>query len=107
MKSGNLFEQIPSALPKELCETLASNGAVRIERILSKGQSSPKEGWYDQDHHEWVLLLRGGALLRIEGRQELIKLIAGSYLEIPAHQKHRVEWTVPDTETVWLAVHYP
>ena len=25
---------------------------------------------------------------------------------IPAHTKHRVEWTTPDEPTIWLAVHY-
>jgi cupin 2 domain-containing protein len=30
----------------------------------------------------------------------------GDYVHIPAHQRHRVEWTEPDQKTVWLALHY-
>ena len=30
----------------------------------------------------------------------------GDFVNIPAHKKHRVEWTTPDEPTVWLAVHY-
>jgi cupin 2 domain-containing protein len=25
---------------------------------------------------------------------------------IPAHQRHRGEWTTPGEPTIWLAVHY-
>jgi cupin 2 domain-containing protein len=30
----------------------------------------------------------------------------GDFVKIPAHQKHRVDWTTPDELTVWLAVWY-
>ena len=30
----------------------------------------------------------------------------GDFVNIPAHKRHRVEWTTPDEPTVWLAVHY-
>ena len=30
----------------------------------------------------------------------------GDFMNIPAHTKHRVEWTTPDEPTIWLAVHY-
>jgi len=30
----------------------------------------------------------------------------GDYLLIPAHKRHRVEWTKPDIETLWLAIHF-
>jgi cupin 2 domain-containing protein len=31
----------------------------------------------------------------------------GDWLEIPARCRHRVAWTDPNQETVWLAVHCP
>jgi cupin 2 domain-containing protein len=31
---------------------------------------------------------------------------AGDWINIPAHRKHRVEWTTPDEKTVWVAVFY-
>jgi cupin 2 domain-containing protein len=49
---GNLFTDLPSAIPEELTDVLASSNSVRIERIVSTGHSSPKEFWYDQDEHE-------------------------------------------------------
>jgi len=34
------------------------------------------------------------------------KQLQFDYINIPAHQKHRVEWTTSDEPTVWLAVFY-
>lgn len=77
---------------------------VRIERIVSRGHRSPDDFWYDQDELEWVLLVSGRARLQLEGQTDLIELTAGDYLEIPAHLKHRLQWTDPNQDTVWLAV---
>jgi cupin 2 domain-containing protein len=30
----------------------------------------------------------------------------GDHVHIPAHRRHRVEWTDPAQPTVWLAVHH-
>lgn len=106
MKSANLFQNIPRQLPEELMETLAGSGQVRIERIVSRGQHSPPGFWYDQEQHEWVVLLKGAASLRIAGCDEPVQLAPGDYLNIPAHVKHRVESTSMTEDTVWLAVFY-
>ena len=37
---------------------------------------------------------------------EYMTMEVGDYVAIPAHRKHRVAWTDPDTETLWLAVFY-
>lgn len=105
--SGSLLAPIPDNLSEEFTEILADAGAVRIERIISRGQSSPEGFWYDQDEAEFVLLLRGRAGLRLEGREKVLTLQPGDYLVIPAHLRHRVEWTDVAEETVWLAVFYP
>lgn len=78
---------------------------IRIERILSKGQTSPESGWYDQDEHEWMVVLQGAGTIAFEDGSE-VKLAAGDYLNIPARQRHKVSWTDPETVTVWLAVFY-
>ena len=105
MKSENLFQSIPAVIEEEIFETLLQNDDVKIERIISKGHQSPESGWYDESKNEWVIVLKGEAIIAFEsGEQE--KLVAGSYINIPTHRKHRVAWTKPDTETVWLAVHY-
>lgn len=104
MEIGNLFASIPPQLPQELTETIARAAHVRIERIVSLGQASPSDFWYAQPEHEFVLLLQGAARLQIE--DEVLELEPGDWIDIPARQKHRVEWTTPDEPTVWLAVFY-
>ena len=63
MHTGNLLGQIPSPLPSEVFADLVSTNNVRIERILSQGQQTPTGEWFDQDEHEWVLLVQGEAIL--------------------------------------------
>ncbi|MGI9276946.1 MAG: cupin domain-containing protein [Endozoicomonas sp.] len=102
----NLFQDIPETLPEELVEVLAEGGNVRIERIVSRGHQTPEGEWYDQDWDEWVVLLSGQAKLEIEGRAGLLEMKAGDHIVLPAHQRHRVAWTAPDQDSVWLAVHF-
>jgi cupin 2 domain-containing protein len=101
----NLFASIPDDLRSELLETLLETPHVRIERIVSLGQASPDGLWYDQARHEFVVLLKGAARLRFES-EEPIELVPGDSLGIPAHRRHRVEWTTPDEPTIWLALFY-
>ena len=101
----NLLKNIPDQLPGELFETLVKTDAIHIERIISKGHTSPKEGWYDQGQNEWVMLLKGAARLAFEVGNE-VNMGPGDSLEIPAHVKHKVVWTDPEEETVWVAVLY-
>ena len=101
----NLFEAIPEDLSNEVFEQLAAGGSARIERIVSKGHRSPASGWYDQAQDEWVAVLSGEAVLEFEGRPP-VTLQPGDYLTIPAHRRHRVAWTAPQVETIWLAVHF-
>ena len=102
---SNMFDDIPAGLPEELVQTLLGKPGLRIERIVSLGHASPEGFWYDQEASEWVLLLKGAARLRFEG-EEPIELGPGSFVNIPARKRHRVEWTDPGEATIWLAVHY-
>jgi len=102
--TANLFSDLPSNLPDELFTTLLAASNLRIERIVSHGHASPEGFWYDQDQHEWVVVLKGASRLSIDGAAKVLK--PGDFVNIPAHQKHRVEWTTPDEPTVWLAVFY-
>ncbi|HOG65467.1 MAG TPA: cupin domain-containing protein [Spirochaetota bacterium] len=97
----HLLEDLPDAQSAEVIEILAESPGVRIERIVSGGQASPPGFWYDQDEHEWVMLLSGTASLRWEDGTVTV-LETGEALEIPPHLKHRVENTTD--QTVWLAV---
>jgi len=106
--SGNLFAHLPeSPQAEETFETLAGGAAgVRVERIVSTGQTSAEDDWYDQAESEWVAVLRGAARLQIEGENAERSLGPGDWLLLPAHCRHRVTWTSQDEPTVWLAVHY-
>ena len=102
--SSNLFADLPRDLPNELISTLAESKGIRIERIVSHGHASPEGFWYDQAHSEWVIVLQGQARLRFEDR--VLEMASGDFVNIAAHQKHRVDWTTPDQPTVWLVVFY-
>ena len=101
----NLLEGLAASLPEEAVLVLAAGRGVRVERIVSHGHASPPGFWYAQDQHEWVMVASGAARLAFEGR-EPVEMVAGSFVNIPAHQRHRVEWTDPNRPTVWLAIHY-
>jgi len=104
VRVGNLYS-LPDRLPdKEIADDLVPGRSVRVERIISSGQSTPPGDWYDQDADEWVALLQGQAVLTYsDGRT--VTLGAGDHLIIPAHVRHRVEQTSGDPPCIWLAVH--
>lgn len=105
MNPDNIFSVIPDKSGQEAIEQLLVKKDIKIERIISKGHKSPETGWHDQELNEWVLVLKGKATLAFED-QTSVDLIEGSYINIPSHTKHKVTWTDPNRETIWLAVHY-
>lgn len=102
----NLFAELPVTLADEQFTELLARPGLRIERIVSTGQCSPPDFWYDQPEGEWVLVLQGEARLRFADEAEPRSLQAGDFVDIPPHCRHRVDWTHPDQTTVWLAIHY-
>lgn len=105
MNSKNIFSNVPESLPEELFENIVSTENCKIERIISRGHTTPKDEWYNQDKNEFVMVLKGNAELLFEEKNQVIKMKEGDYINIPAHVKHRVEKT--DKEgTVWLTVFY-
>ena len=115
MNKKNIF-QLPTDLPlaneSELFDLIfqqkrTNNKKLHIERIVSTGQQSPADGtWYDQDNHEWVILLEGEATLMFEEKAEAVTLQKGDYLHIPPHCRHRVIQTSEKPPCVWLAIHF-
>jgi cupin 2 domain-containing protein len=106
VRAGNLFADLPAKPAAEHFAQLLSAPHVTIERIVSYGQSSPADFWYDQDRAEWVMLVRGSAAILLADETVPRELKAGDYLHIPAHTRHRVVRTDPDQATIWLAVYY-
>jgi len=101
----NIYEGIPDRIDQEFLEVLMENNSFRIERIISRGHSSPQNYWYDQPSNEFVLLISGSAEIKFE-KEKTIYLKPGDYLAIPARKKHRVEKTDPAVDTVWFTIHY-
>ncbi|MCF8239936.1 MAG: cupin domain-containing protein [Melioribacteraceae bacterium] len=105
MSVKNIFDDIPVHQEEEIFNILVEKENVKVERIISEGHASPPGFWYDQDKNEMVLLLSGSSEILFDNGNRY-KLQKGDYLNIPAHQKHRVEMTEPNTKTIWLAVFY-
>ena len=104
--TNNLFSGITTEIPQEISEVILKTSAFHLERIISAGQATPPGQWYDQETQEWVVLLTGAAALLFEGEDRVRIMHPGDYLLIPAHCRHRVEWTDPGQKTVWLALHF-
>lgn len=102
LEAQSLFADLTSTSTEEIFTTLLEKAGVKIERIDSHGQASPEGFWYDQPQDEWVLLVKGAAVLEIADQPPLT-LKAGDHLLIPAHIRHRVASTSADA--LWLAVH--
>lgn len=100
----NLFDVPGQELPDELCDVLLQEEGMRIERIVSTGQASPEGFWYDQEEAEWVTLLQGEAEIGFERGVKTLK--AGEYILLPAHCRHRVNWTSREPACIWLCVFY-
>jgi cupin 2 domain-containing protein len=103
----DLLAAVPAAgASQEIFETLIAGRGWKLERIVSHGHATPAEHWYDQDQAEWVMVLAGAARLSFEGEPEPTCLRTGQAVLIPAHRRHRVEWTDPCEPTVWVALHF-
>jgi cupin 2 domain-containing protein len=107
VKTGTLKRDLPARpLPDEVVDLLVEREGLRIERIVSTGQTTPQGQWYDEDTGEWVLVVAGAARLRVEGEATDRELGEGDWIFVPAHCRHRVTWTRAEPPTVWLAIHF-
>jgi len=106
MKTQNIYQidNLPATDSIELFEQILNKKNTKIERIISTGQITPDDQWYDQESDEWVILLQGNATIEFENA-EYTQLSKGDYLLIPAHRKHRVSFTSSAPPCIWLAVH--
>jgi cupin 2 domain-containing protein len=102
IEKNNIFKQISGAAGAEEFLTVLESKSIKIQRIVSHASSTPENKWYDQAYTEWVLVVRGHAVLEFEAGKR-IQLDEGDYLAIPPHVRHRVDETGP--ETIWLVVH--
>ncbi len=101
IRVDNLFANLPELSESEQSLILFENRSIKIQRIVSESYNSPAGFWYDQDEDEWVIVLRGEAILEFEGG-ELVRMKDGDHVTITRHVRHRVQQT--DPKTIWLAV---
>jgi cupin 2 domain-containing protein len=101
---SNLFSLPKNPTGEEIFEPLLEGRNVRVERIVSSGQSTPEGVWMDQELDEWVALLQGRGVVGYENGVT-VELGPGDWIFIPAHTRHRVESTSPEPPCIWLAVH--
>ena len=99
----NLLDSIPVSSQKEIFETLIKNDTIKIERIVSYGQITPQNYWYNQTQDEFVLIVSGAAKIKYDN-ETIYHLKENDSLNIPAFQKHQVIYT--NNPTVWLAIFY-
>ena len=102
----NIFHDFPTQKDGEYFESLVSNSSFKFERIISFGSINGDSPWYDQDNDEWVMVVKGNAILLFSDPEREVRLSSGDYILIKAHEKHCVKWTDPSQETIWLALHF-
>ena len=101
----NVFKDYNPLSKEEIFETLFKNDEILIERIVSYGNISPDDQWYDQEKDEWVVLLDGNAKLEFQDHK-IVELTKGEFIHIPAHYKHKVIYTSIEPICIWLAFHF-
>ena len=102
-----LTKNIPSLilieLPNKVIEVLLISEKIRVEYIASKEQTSPEAGWNHQDENYWLIVWSGYGVIEYNNGDK-VTLKQGNYLNIKAHEQHRVIETSADETTVWLAL---
>lgn len=95
---NNIYHSREPDENSETFVTVFQNNSLKIESIRS-WLKTPGEV-YDQEHDEWVLLVRGEAYLQIN--EQILHLSAGDYCFIPKRTQHQVLSTSNDA--LWLGV---
>ena len=94
VQAGNLFGDVSAASAgKETFSEIFARPGLKIERIISHGQASPPDFWYDQAWNEWVIVLKGSATLRFEDEPATRALGAGDYVFRKETPPRRVDRT--------------
>jgi cupin 2 domain-containing protein len=73
MEKYNIFEKIIVDKTEEFFFEIFKNETIKIEKIVSNGQTSPENFWYEQEKSEFILLLEGFAILEFENREVELK----------------------------------
>lgn len=106
----NIFKIEKYPENQEIVEILKENNDVKIEKIISKGQTTD---WMIQDKEEFVVLVQGKAVIEFEKNDknekkiiQKVELTAGDSIIIQKYEKHRVSYTSSDPCCIWICVFY-
>ena len=86
---------------KEIVEILKENENVKIEKIISTGQTTE---WMEQEKEEFVMLIQGEAIIEYENKKQ--ELSAGDTVIIKKNEKHRVAYTSENPCCIWICIFY-
>ncbi len=97
----NIFdiEKIPEN--EELLEILEENKNVKIERIISTGQTTE---WMSDEKKEFVILVQGKAAIEFKDRK--VYLEKGDTLLIEEKEFHRVSYTSRNPHCIWICIYF-
>lgn len=107
LRFGRITDGAAAPATGEAFTPLVTAGGARVVRIASRDHADKAGEWYDQVEAEFVLVVAGAARLGFKSEKIERSLTPGDWVVIPARCKHRVAWTDPSLETIWLAVHLP
>ena len=96
----NIYELPPVPFLAELVTDLHRDAGIRIERIVSTGQTTD---WLNQNETEFVILIQGNATLEFDDGRE-VTMKPGDTILIKPHQRHRVTFTSTEPPCIWLCV---
>lgn len=99
-KRGTLARSQAAPARGERDEAVLCSGGLAVHHILSGALVKPVS--YAQDDDELALVLEGSACLDVEG--QLLDLVGGDWVWLPAGTSHCLLSTVPGTR--WLTVHH-
>ncbi len=106
IEKKNFFDHKLITTGNEFFETLISGNNFKVERIVSYGHTTPENEIYDQEQDEWVILLKGKAIIDFYDPDQSVELKEGDHIFIPAHRQHRVIFSDNSKQTIWLAIHF-
>ena len=97
----NIFDVKKFDKTKEIVEILKENENVKIEKIISTGQTTD---WMEQEEEEFVMLIQGEAIIEYENKMQ--ELRAGDTVIIKKNEKHRVAYTSKNPCCIWICIFY-
>ena len=99
----NIFDFEKFENNEEIVTILEKNKNIKIERIVSEGQTTD---WQSSDKNEFVILVQGNAEITYFKKSEIVKLSSGDTLLIKKNEKHKVSYTSKNPHCVWICIFY-